>query len=130
MVFDTMVFAYALLNVEQWDEKAIAVLESADRIIVPDSMFVELGNVVWQWVQFRQVSLHTGLEVLQDAEALVDLAIPSSHIRDLALELAVEVNHSFYDALFVAASIQANTQVATFDRKLAIKFPDRVSILQ
>lgn len=130
MVFDTMVFAYALLNVEQWYEKAIAALESADRIIVPDSMYAELGNAVWQWVQFRQVPLDVGLEVLQDAESLVDLTISSSYIRDLALELAVEVNHSFYDTLFVAAAIQSNTQVITFDRKLAAKFPNRVVLLE
>lgn len=130
MVFDTMVFAYALLRVEGQYEQAITVLETAEQIIVPDSLFAELGNVVWQWIQFRQLPIRTGLEVLEDAEALVDKVIPSAYIREVALELAVRVNHPFYDALFIAAAIREQVQVITFDRKLAEKFPDLVQLLE
>ncbi len=129
MVIDTMVFAYALLQVENKYDQAIAALESADQIIVPDSLFAELGNVVWQWMQAQQISLSLGLEVMQDAEALVDLIIPSSSLHDLALELAFTASHPFYDTLFVAAAIQTETQVLTFDRKLSTKFPDQVTLL-
>lgn len=129
MVIDTMVFAYALLKVEGYYEQAIAAIETAEQIIVPDSMFAELGNVVWQWIEFRQLPLETGLEVLEDAEALVDRVIPTAHVRELALELAVQASHPFYDALFVAAAIREQVQVITFDLKLATKFPDRVQLL-
>lgn len=129
MIVDTMVFAYALLHVEEKYEQAIAVLESTDQIVVPDSLFAELGNVVWQWTKFHQLSLQTGLEVMQDAEALVDLTINSALIRDTALELAVKVDHPFYDTLFISAAIQINSKVITFDRKLANKFPDRTILL-
>ncbi|MCC3414407.1 MULTISPECIES: type II toxin-antitoxin system VapC family toxin [unclassified Microcoleus] len=130
MVIDTMVFAYALLRVENHHEQAIAALETAEQIIVPDSLFAELGNVVWQWIQFRQLPIETGLEVLDDAEALIDKIVPSAQVREIALELAVGANHSFYDALFVAVAIREEVQVITFDRKLAAKFPDRVQLLE
>ncbi|MBD2486218.1 type II toxin-antitoxin system VapC family toxin [Aulosira sp. FACHB-615] len=130
MVIDTMVFAYALLRVENRYEKAIAALETVDQIVVPDSLFAELGNVIWQWIQFRQLPLQIGLDTLQDAEALVDVMIPSSQIRDAALRLAVEASHSFYDTLFVAAAIQSDTQVLTYDQKLAAKFGDRIILLE
>jgi predicted nucleic acid-binding protein len=130
MVIDTMVFAYALLRVEDKHEQALAALEEAGQIIVPDSLFAELGNVVWQWIQFRQLPLHIGLEVLADAEALVDKVVSSARIRERALELAVQAGHSFYDTLFVAAAIQEKTQLVTFDRKLAAKFPDQVLMLE
>ncbi len=129
MIVDTMVFAYALLHVEEKYEQAIAALDSTDQIIVPDSLFAELGNVVWQWIQFHQLSLQIGLDVMQDAEALVDLTIHSSQIRDTALELAVNNHHPFYDTLFIAAALQSNSQVLTFDRKLANRFPDHVILL-
>ena len=48
MVIDTMVFAYALLHVQGKYDQAIAALASTDRIVVPDSLFAELGSVVWQ----------------------------------------------------------------------------------
>jgi predicted nucleic acid-binding protein len=60
---------------------------------------------------------------------MVDMTINSSQIRDLALELAVSNDHPFYDTLFVAAALQTNTEVITFDRRLANKFPDYVILL-
>lgn len=129
MVVDTMVFAYALLQVEGHYQQAIAALETAEQVIVPDSLFAELGNVVWQWIVFRQLPLKTGLEVLEDAEALVDKIVPSAHVRELALELAVQANHPFYDALFVAAAIREQVQLVTFDTKIAAKFPNQVILL-
>lgn len=128
MVIDTMVFAYALLRVEDKHEQATRSLEEAGQIIVPDSLFAELGNVIWQWIQFRELPLQTGLEVMADAEALIDKVIPSASIRNLALQLSVTAGHSFYDTLFIAAAIQEQTQLVTFDRKLAEKFPDQVRL--
>lgn len=130
MVIDTMVFAYALLRVEDKHEQAIAALEAAAQIIVPNSLFAELGNVVWQWIQFQQLPLQTGLEVLEDAEALVDKVIPITRLREMALELAVQASHSFYDTLFVAAAIQEKSEVVTFDHQLATKFPEHVRLLE
>jgi predicted nucleic acid-binding protein len=129
MIVDTMVFAYALLHVEGKYDQAIAVLTSTDQIVAPDSLFAELGNVVWQWIKFQKLPLQTGLDTMRDAESLIDLVIPSSQIRDLALELAVNADHPFYDTLFVAAAIQIDTKVLTFDRKLTHKFSDRVILL-
>jgi predicted nucleic acid-binding protein len=130
MVIDTMVFAYALLRVEDKYQQAIAALENVEQIIVPDSLFAELGNVVWQWMQFRSLPLNIGLAVLDDAEALVDQVLPSARMRALALELAAQAGHSFYDTLFIAAAILEDTQLVTFDRKLARKFPDRIHFLE
>ncbi len=129
MIIDTMVFAYALLHVEGKYDQAIAALASTDQIVVPDSLFVELGNVVWQWIKFQQLPLQTGLDTMRDAESLIDLVIPISQIRDAALELAVIADHPFYDTLFIAVAIQIDTKVLTFDRKLANKFSDRIILL-
>ena len=129
MIIDTMVFAYALLHVEGKCEQALNALDSTTQIVVPDSLFAELGNVVWQWIKLQHLPLQTGLNALQDAEAMVDMTINSSQIRDLALELAVSNDHPFYDTLFVAAAMQTNTEVVTFDRRLANKFPDHVILL-
>lgn len=125
-----MVFAYALLKVEGYYEQAIAAIETVEEIIVPDSLFAELGNVVWQWIEFRQLPLEKGLEVLEDAEALVDRIIPTAYVRELALELAVGASHPFYDTLFIATAIRERVGVITFDRKLAAKFPDLVQLFE
>ena len=130
MVIDTMVFVYALLRVESKYEQALAVLAEAEQIIVPDSFFAELGNVVWQWIVFRQLPINIGLDVLHDAEELVTKVIPVTSVLDAALRLSAEKNHSLYDTVFVAAAIQEQVQVITFDRKFADKFPSQVQLLQ
>lgn len=130
MVIDTMVFAYALLRVEEYSDQAISALEAAEQIIVPDSLFAELGNVIWQWIQFRQLPIQTGLEVLETAEALIDKIVPTVDVRETALELAVRENHSFYDTVFVATAMREQVQVVTFDRKFAAKFPSQIQLLQ
>ena len=130
MVIDTMVFVYALLRVESKYEQALAVLAEAEQIIVPDSFFAELGNVVWQWIVFRQLPINIGLDVLHDAEELVTKVIPVTSVLDAALKLSVEKNHSLYDTVFVAAAVQEQVQVVTFDRKFADKFPAQVQLLK
>ncbi len=123
MIIDTMVFAYALMGVEGFRDLASEALASADLIEVPDSLRAELVNVVWKWVSIKGIPLDLGLEVLQDAEGLIDRVIPTEQLWERALELAVQYNHSAYDTLFVAAAELGETRVVTFDRKLLRTFP-------
>ena len=118
-----MVFAYALMGVEGFRDPASEALASADLIEVPDSLRAELVNVVWKWVSIKGIPLDLGLEVLQDAEGLIDRVIPTEQLWERALELAVQYNHSAYDTLFVAAAELGETRVVTFDRKLLRTFP-------
>ena len=69
MVVDTMVFAYALLGVEEFRQDATATLEQADTISVPDSFRVEMANVLWQWIKHRKVSIETALQVMDDRKS-------------------------------------------------------------
>ena len=123
MIIDTMVFAYALLRVEGFSEQALEVLATADLIEVPDSFRAELVNVVWKWLKTKGLSLDLGLEVLQDAEGLIDRVIPTERLWERALELAVQYNHSAYDTLFIAAAELGETRVVTFNKKLLRIFP-------
>jgi predicted nucleic acid-binding protein len=119
-----MVFVYALLGVREFRDQAVNVLASAESIQVPDSFRAELVNVVWQWIQYQNVPLETGLEVLQDANSLIDQAISSDLLWERALKLAVENFHTAYDTLFIAAAENMKTRLITFDKKLLEIFPE------
>ncbi len=126
MVIDTMVFAYALLGVEEFRQDASAILEQADTISAPDSLRVELANVLWQWISHRKVSIETALAVMDDTESLIDRTLSGKILWERALVLSVESNHPAYDTYFIAAAEMENTQVVSFDKKLKAVFPDRV----
>lgn len=125
MIIDTMVFAYALLKVEDKAEEATQVLQQADGIIVPDSVRAELANVVWQWVKFKGIPEATAFEVIQDAESLFDDIISSERLWAEALKLTIEADHPVYDTLFLAAAAALDDFVVTYDKKVLAKFPTR-----
>ena len=124
VVLDSMVIAYALLGVAEFRDEAMRAIEAAKEIWVPDSCRAELVNIVWQWVQFRDVPLETGPAVLWDAEALVTQVVPSPALWDQALAFAVERKHPAYDTLFVALAATKQTKVVTYDSDLIEKFPE------
>jgi predicted nucleic acid-binding protein len=118
-----MVIAYALLGVAEFRDEAMRAIEAAQEIWVPDSCRAELVNIVWQWVQYRDVALETGIEVLWDAETLFTQVVPTPAIWDQALALAVEREHPAYDTLFVALAAVQGSLVVTYDSDLIKKFP-------
>lgn len=126
VVVDTMVFAYALLGVEEFRDEAAAVLEQADRIIVPDSFRAEFANVLWQWVRRGGVDPELAGALLWDADSLITHTLDSGALWEQALHLAVTHDHPAYDTLFIAAAELSETQLVTFDKQLKNVFPQRV----
>ena len=126
MIVDTMVFAYALLGVEEFRKDATEILERMDTITVPDSFRVEMANVLWQWVNHRKISLEIALQIMDDAESLIGLTISGTDLWERALALSVESNHPAYDTYFIAAAEMENSQVVSFDKKLKAIFPNKV----
>ncbi len=125
-VFDTNVVADALLGTTGIREEALKALRDADEIVVPDLFFAELANVVWQYVSRAGVPLSRGLELLDDAEALVTRSVPASALWHRALELAVERGHPAYDTLFVALAETEGTKLVTREARLRQRFPEFV----
>jgi predicted nucleic acid-binding protein len=126
VVVDAMVFAYAFLGEPRFRDESLLVLQTADEIVVPDSFRAELASVVWQWVRAKRVPLGTGIAVLRDADSVVTQVVPSDAIWERALELAVQADHSTYDALFVAVAEHAGTSVVSYDEALRRAFPEVV----
>jgi predicted nucleic acid-binding protein len=126
MIIDTMVFAYSLLKVEGKCEEATQALAQSNIIVVPDSLRVELANVVWQWVKYRDLSQDTAYAVLEDAEALIEQVINSERLWARALQLSIQKDHPAYDTLFVAAAELLNDRMVSYDEKMQKKFSDQV----
>lgn len=124
LVVDTMVFAYALLGVPPHRDAALATLEEASDIVVPESCYAELANVVWQWTRAKAIARGTAVDLLTDAEALITRSHPTTHLWHQALGLAIDADHPAYDTLFLAAAQRERCRVATFDQRLQQAFPE------
>ena len=122
MVFDTMVLAYALINVPEFREDSQRAIEGAREIVVPDLFHAELVNVVWQWIKARRLGLAAGL----DGQALPTRVVSTRALWERALTLSVARRHPAYDTLFVALAIEIGSRVVSNDRPLLVRFPEHV----
>lgn len=125
MVVDTMVYAYALLGVAEYREAASSVFDDDLPVIVPDTLWAELANVLWQWVRRHELDPALASELMEDAEALTDRVVTCESLWRPALDLAIEHAHPVYDTLFIALAQRVDTRVATFDRRMIERFPER-----
>jgi predicted nucleic acid-binding protein len=123
MVFDTMIIAYALLNVDDVSEKAQKCLEKASKIYAPELLRSELTNVMWQYVKKEMCTISDAIFALNRIETLIEW-IAINHIWEFALKLSVEYDHPPYDTMFIAASHLKNTKLITRDKTLHKKFSD------
>ena len=98
-VVDTNVLADALLGVHRERESAWQVLKEAAEVVVPDLFFAEFANLVWQYVTREGLPLARGLEILDDAEAIVTRSVPATSLWHRAVELAVDRRHSVLSEL-------------------------------
>lgn len=124
MVVDTMVYAYALLGVPEFREAATATFDDEAPVIVPDTLWAELGNVLWQSVRRHELDPLLAPALMEDAETLTDQVVTAEDLWRPALDLAIEHDHPVYDTLFIALAQREGTRVATFDRRLIERFPD------
>jgi len=124
VVFDTNVFAYALLGPARFgDAAAIALERHAGAICAPETVRAEFLSVAWQFVRAGLATADSAHAAVDDLEDLLDRVEPVAPLRRRALELAIAHDHSPYDTLFLALAEREDVKLVTFDQALRHKFP-------
>ena len=123
MIIDTMVAAYAMLDVESKSAESMAALRKADEIAAPASVTAELVSVFWQWGR-EIIPAAKAVSLCASAVRIWDALIPVEELWSEALAMAFERCHSPYDTLFIAAARMRGTQVLTYDKDLLKRFPE------
>lgn len=103
---------------EEHTEAARELLREGNRLIAPDLVRAEVGNVMWKHWRRGEIPAEAVVEVLRDLGRL-PLGIESSGpLMEAAWEVARHFGRSFYDSLYVALAEQAGCTLVTADRKL------------
>ena len=95
-----------------------AILESAEEIIAPDLLFVELANAIGKMHRFKNLSLNLCDYALQSAEGLLHRAVPCRELYRDAFELARVSQRSAYDMLYLALARREAATLVTLDAAL------------
>ncbi len=108
-------------------EQIFARLEdaSASPIAVPDLFFIECANVFRSRVKRRLMTAQAAREAAAALAALPVVPTPTANFVPDALDIALEIDVSVYDACYAALAATLEVPLITADRKLAAKLSKR-----
>jgi predicted nucleic acid-binding protein len=99
-------------------EDAAALLDASVRLLAPDLLFAEVGNVLWKKVTRAEITVAEARAALKLLKAVPFDVVSSSVLTDAALEIACAYKRSVYDALYVALAVARDATLVTADRRL------------
>ena len=123
-VVDTNGLAYYVLRTTPFHEEVAALFSKPFELITPDSWRVEFLNVMWLAIRSDAISREHGLELLEQAQSLIDWSVPARSLWREALVCADEHNCTTYDALFVVLAEREQSDLLTYDQLLLNVFPN------
>jgi predicted nucleic acid-binding protein len=100
-------------------EKASALLVTEDRLIAPDLLVAEFGNILWKKVGRGELTV-------QEVEGIVNaflsagpiIAHPSHLLLRPAVDIAITFQRTVYDALYLALAVAEQGRLITADERL------------
>jgi predicted nucleic acid-binding protein len=101
---------------EQGSREANVILRSSDRLLAPDLLVTELGNVLWKKVRRGELLPADAAQIAQAfvVRCPVDLR-PSSVLLPAALDVATRFDRTLYDALYLALAVAETCPLVTAD---------------
>jgi predicted nucleic acid-binding protein len=96
---------------------ATRLLDSQIDLLAPDLIGPEVGNALWKKVRRRELTAREAAEVLGVFGAMGLEIYPSAALLPSALELAVVLDRSVYDGLYLALAFGLGCPLVTADQK-------------
>lgn len=112
---------------EPHSKAANRLLESKERLVAPDFVLVEVGNVLWKKVRRGEVATEQSIAGVRALPSFFDDLAPSAPLMTRALAIAVELGHPVYDCPYLACAESADATLVTADDRFAAKALTRAS---
>lgn len=116
LVIDSSVAAKWYLP-EPGSDRAALLLESGLRLVAPDLLIPEVGNVLWKRRRDLPAADIEAIAAALTSAGPVTL-YPSTVLLEGALALALTYERSVYDALYLALALSRQCQLVTADERL------------
>lgn len=99
---------------------AVRIGFSGRRLLAPDLLVPEVGNVLWRYVEQAGLPRVEGEEIVRELVEWepVRLLRSSLFVR-AAMEIAATYHRTVYDSLYLAVAVYEDTAMVTADRRLA-----------
>lgn len=102
---------------ENGSDRARSLLRADLRLVAPDLLFAEVGNVLWKRRRDLPATESDAIAIALASACPVSL-YPSSELLQGALALALAYERTVYDALYLALAVSQDCPFVTADERL------------
>lgn len=104
---------------EDLTPQAVRLLEGEHRFLVPDLVYPEASNALWQKLRRRQITMSEARAALEGIVSAPFTSYPTRELVSSALELAFQLDCTVYDGCYLSLAILSDCQLVTGDRRFA-----------
>lgn len=88
------------------------------KLLAPDLIFAEVGNILWKKWRSQELPMETANAILQDFKKLPFEIYDGETLLDITWEIATTYQRTFYDSLYLALAQTEGCLLATADQAL------------
>lgn len=103
---------------EAGSESAEALRARDADLIAPTLVMAEIGNALWKKTMRKQIGRGEAVSALRLVLSHFIEFIPLDGLRDIALDLALQLRHPIYDCFYLALARRERCTLVTADKKL------------
>ena len=117
-VVDASVVARVLLD-EAGSEAAIKVLNSKEKMVIPELLYLEIANVLATKITITKQQIKPGLDMVHEMNLSIQSVTPKLLVE--AAELAKEKKTAIYDMIYAVLAKKLKCKLVTADVNFAKK---------
>jgi predicted nucleic acid-binding protein len=96
---------------------AIRLLDEAVHLSAPDLIAPEIGSALWKKIRRGEITPEEGSEIIEAFATIPVEVYSSAELLEAAMALAIELDRSVYDSLYLALAVAQNCELVTADRR-------------
>jgi predicted nucleic acid-binding protein len=101
-------------------QRAFTILSSGSRLLAPDLLISEVGNIIWKKVRRGELTIVDAQAIVTALTTACPLELyPRTDLLSAALDIAATYQRTVYDSLYVALAHEHGCQFVTADERLA-----------
>lgn len=103
---------------EEFTDAALNFLKDGHELLAPDLLWPEFGNILWKKVRRSELDGDEARQVMYLCHQVPFEVVDSKSLVDSALEIAMGLDRTVYDSVYLALAAYRNCVMLTADLRL------------